>query len=465
MKLKLKDGRSDWGRSSSFRGDPRQVNRSWALLKKSVPINVWGLLCCHTAMYVVLSRAQVPNAFMWIFVSYLLAACMLIPMFISQRKESGRDVYQLVSESYNFLFAATALNWGVASVAFIGDLGIEAQAIFSTITAGLMAGAVVVTLHSYRWALIVQLIYGGFYVAGSLSVGSFYFQTLGVLGAVYAVFLVLAAGAVHRLLEREFRLTMENEDLMNEIQQNTMKMMHNSKMISLGEMAGGIAHEVNNPLAIMSGLLFQLKQSLYVEDDHCQKSLAITDRIEKTLSRTVGVVSGIRRFARHSERPQLETRNLWDTVQETLVLSKSRFERLGVELRIESQPRRIDIRHDSVQVSQALLSLLMNAADAIEYLEERWVELDVQESAGKVELLVTDSGKGLPNHIAERVMDPFFTTKDVGKGTGLGLSIAYGIMKDHGGDLRLNLDHDHTQFVLSFPISSSSVAESHSNVA
>ena len=89
----------------------------------------------------------------------------------------------------------------------------------------------------------------------------------------------------------------------------------------------------------------------------------------------------------------------------------------------------------------------------------------MQESAGKVELLVTDSGKGLPNHIAERVMDPFFTTKDVGKGTGLGLSIAYGIMKDHGGDLRLNLDHDHTQFVLSFPISSSSVAESHSNVA
>jgi signal transduction histidine kinase len=103
------------------------------------------------------------------------------------------------------------------------------------------------------------------------------------------------------------------------------------------------------------------------------------------------------------------------------------------------------------QITQVLLNLLNNARDAAEESEERWVQLDVTELADWIRISVTDSGKGIPVEIREKIMSPFFTTKAVGKGTGLGLSITKSIVDSHRGTLILDEESVQTRFVIELP--------------
>jgi C4-dicarboxylate-specific signal transduction histidine kinase len=97
------------------------------------------------------------------------------------------------------------------------------------------------------------------------------------------------------------------------------------------------------------------------------------------------------------------------------------------------------------------MNLLSNAHDAVETLSDRWIDVSVTESEQCVRITVTDSGAGIPHAIRERMLQPFFTTKEVGKGTGLGLSICKGIIDDHHGRLEYDTDSRHTRFVVELP--------------
>ena len=101
------------------------------------------------------------------------------------------------------------------------------------------------------------------------------------------------------------------------------------------------------------------------------------------------------------------------------------------------------------------MNLLANAHDAVFNLSDKWVELSLAEVDDQIQLMVTDSGNGIAPNIVEKMMQPFFTTKEVGKGTGLGLSISKGIIEDHQGTLKYNSQSPHTQFILTFPKSRS----------
>jgi C4-dicarboxylate-specific signal transduction histidine kinase len=103
------------------------------------------------------------------------------------------------------------------------------------------------------------------------------------------------------------------------------------------------------------------------------------------------------------------------------------------------------------QISQVLLNLLSNAHDAVQGTEKAWIALSVKELGEHFEISVTDSGHGIPESIAQKVMKPFFTTKPLGKGTGLGLSISSNIMIDHHGELRVDTTSANTRFVMTLP--------------
>lgn len=96
------------------------------------------------------------------------------------------------------------------------------------------------------------------------------------------------------------------------------------------------------------------------------------------------------------------------------------------------------------------MNLLQNGLDAVEELPERWVSISYTEDSHSLKLIITDSGNGIPEHIRDKILQPFFTTKDVGKGTGLGLSISKGIMESHDGELSIDTKCANTRFVLNF---------------
>jgi signal transduction histidine kinase len=235
---------------------------------------------------------------------------------------------------------------------------------------------------------------------------------------------------------------------LDQLEMQRAQLVQSSKMSALGEMAGGIAHEINNPLSVIKGRAEQLARMLSRPEIDRDKAMEITRGIEKTTQRIAAIVKGLRTFSRSGELDPLAKTTLAEVVAASLELCQEKFKNGGVELRIAQVPS-MSLYCRETQISQVILNLLGNAFDAVKGTEKPWVEIAYRELGESVEILVTDSGHGIPPEIETKIMQPFFTTKPVGQGTGLGLSISKGIIESHHGKLFLNRKCKNTQFVIS----------------
>jgi C4-dicarboxylate-specific signal transduction histidine kinase len=225
--------------------------------------------------------------------------------------------------------------------------------------------------------------------------------------------------------------------------------MMSSKLSALGQMAGGIAHEINNPLTIINGLANLLQFQAVDGKLDPDKVLSLAGRVRDTVGRISRIVKSLRRIARDESGDPLQPVAVKEILSETLALCSEKFKSRGVELRSGAVPDEAWIEGRMTEVSQVVLNLLGNAQDAVLEAggDERWVEVGVEIDAAVVRLIVTDSGKGIPVGCRDKIMLPFFTTKGVGKGTGLGLSISKSIVEGLGGHLWLDESSGRTRFV------------------
>ncbi len=240
-----------------------------------------------------------------------------------------------------------------------------------------------------------------------------------------------------------------------ELESQRMSSIQSARLASLGEMAGGIAHEINNPLAIIMASAQRISRELTRQNlEQVQRS---TNQIIQTGERIAQVVNSLRKLSRdgsNTTRTEFAVRQLID---EVMGLCEEKFHRAGIKLVVDLEENTM-IFANEVELSQVLFNLLGNACDAVERQEQPWVHILGQRQANTFCLSVVDSGPGIPAALAERIMEPFFTTKELGKGTGLGLSISLSIAKHHGGDLRLDPLSSHTKFDLILPIGPTSIS-------
>ena len=240
--------------------------------------------------------------------------------------------------------------------------------------------------------------------------------------------------------------------MLNNLVSTRQQLAQAVKMSALGEMAGGVAHEINTPLATIQLSAEHLKETL--EGDYKGKE-ALFENLEiilQTIDRIAKIVSGLRSFARDSSKDVFVDAQVCKLVEDTVSLCKEKFHMHGVDLNVQDTKAKNNllISCRPAEISQVILNLLMNAYDAVKNLPEKWVRIEVKDLESTVEIAIIDSGAGIAPQVQEKMMQPFFTTKEVGAGTGLGLSISSGIVKQHDGELFYDSQSKNTKFVLRF---------------
>jgi len=230
------------------------------------------------------------------------------------------------------------------------------------------------------------------------------------------------------------------------------QLVQSGKLASLGELASGIAHELNQPLMVvrMNSQLIKREFEKYEPEDSSQREL-IYD-IEKSTKRMMNIINHLRIFSRQSTGVRCPV-ELNRVIEECFLIIGEQLRVNNIELKTALDSALPQIEGDANQLEQVFLNLISNAMHSIKdrMMHERAQKSDQRNTMGIIkiqtrtyldndkwiEALVIDNGLGIDTGIREKIFDPFFTTKKVGMGTGLGLSISYGIIKNHGGEIKL----------------------------
>lgn len=228
------------------------------------------------------------------------------------------------------------------------------------------------------------------------------------------------------------------------------RMLFSSQASLLGEIANGIAHEINNPLLVIRSYADVLREDV-VSGRSREQLLDSLNHIEATVSRISQIVRSLAVYTRASNPEPFHKTSVASLVNDSVGLCEVHLKRAAISLIREPIASDLSLDCRFVPVSQILLNLLNNAADAVEGQPEKWIRIGVDERDGDVMIWVEDSGPGVPELDRARIMDAFFTTKPPNRGTGLGLSISRKFAESHGGSLILDTASKFTRFVLRLP--------------
>ncbi|MBL7664648.1 MAG: PAS domain S-box protein [Bacteriovoracaceae bacterium] len=256
-------------------------------------------------------------------------------------------------------------------------------------------------------------------------------------------------GHVHQTVTSFIDITVlkSNE---NERRKLEAQLVEASRLSTLGEIAAGIAHEINNPLSIITGKISLIKTKSKMQDFNLENFMSDLLKIETTAIRIAKIIKGLLHYSRNTKNDDLESVNLQTIIDDTLAMCSERLRIAEVDLKLD-YPQNLYVKCRSSQITQILINLISNSYDAIVGLKSKWIVIKIFEKDNMIVFKVTDSGAGISDQNINKIMQPFFTTKQVGKGIGLGLSISFGIAKEHNGDLVYVRDEQHTTFILTIP--------------
>lgn len=243
-----------------------------------------------------------------------------------------------------------------------------------------------------------------------------------------------------------------------DLKSTSAQLTQSAKLAAVGELAAGVAHELNQPLMVIRGHAQEMIEGNSVPEN-IRKDLKL---IEKQTGRMMRIIDHLRAFARQSTGA-FEQVNLNDVIDDSFTLITQQLKNHNIEIIKELDESIPRIWGDHNRLEQIFLNLMTNAKDAMEEKGKGVLSVKTQpiidmtgDKNGKVTgvlVLFSDTGAGIRDNIMDKIFDPFFTTKEVGKGTGLGLSISYSILKDHGGSITAESnDGTGTTFRLEFPV-------------
>ena len=243
----------------------------------------------------------------------------------------------------------------------------------------------------------------------------------------------------------DLRETLKIEE---ELEQTRIQLLQTAKMASVGELAAGVAHQLNNPLGGIT-LFSQL-----IMEDYTLPEEAVNDlkRIQRDAKRCTDTVQELLKFSRQTTN-EMHPENINQLLKDTLVLVEDQTLFQNIEIKKEFKESLPFISVDIQQIKHVFMNIILNAADAMEGKGILSISTGFGPLEDRVLIKITDTGSGIPEDHLLKFLTLFFTTKEQGKGTGLGLSMAYRIVEDHGGQLSAeSKDGKGTSFIIELMI-------------
>ncbi len=256
---------------------------------------------------------------------------------------------------------------------------------------------------------------------------------------------------------RDKQLQQHNNELEETIRARTIEldkqranMINSSRLAALGEFSAGMSHEINNPLAVIIGKATILKSFVTKGLIAPEYEIHFT-KINEMCERISKIIKNLRAYARDGSNDPFDYFELNHFLSDIGELTRLKLDKKAINFKIQRNTKIEKIYGKEIPLSQVIINLINNSADAVETHSEKWVELIITEDDAHIIFIVRDSGSGIPDNVQKKMMTPFYTTKTIGKGTGLGLSISKGIVEEHKGLLIYNSESANTEFIVKLP--------------
>lgn len=240
----------------------------------------------------------------------------------------------------------------------------------------------------------------------------------------------------------------ERKRMQRELEDTQMKLLQSEKMSSLGKLAAGIAHEINNPLGGIVIFTNMMLEEMEEKDARRED----VKRIISEAARCKNIVKGLLDFSRQTDS-KMSVNDLNKIIAQTMTILENQAIFHNIKVIKDYEGSLPLVKCDRIRISQVFLNIILNAVDAMGQKGEFTIRTSFNQKRETAVIEFSDTGCGIPEEIQNNIFDPFFSTKEVGKGTGLGLSMSYGIIKDHNGTINVkSRPGEGATFIIELPI-------------
>jgi len=214
-------------------------------------------------------------------------------------------------------------------------------------------------------------------------------------------------------------------------------------MADVGRLATGVAHEINNPLTVITGEVARAEK----KNKENAELLTSLSKIKNQIKRITKIINGLRLFSRDTQGHAIQLVDIVKIINNSIEFCSEKINGAGVNV-IFNPERDKHVECNEVQIEQVLVNLINNSCDAISNKENKWIRIEIIPNKDSVHIIFSDSGEGIPLEVQEKIWEPFFSTKEIGKGTGLGLGISRQIIGNHHGKIYIDNNKSNTTFVI-----------------
>lgn len=389
---------------------------------------------------------------------FLLLSLINIFCFLTIQLVHRKIIYKSMTKKklVNIYWSLLALGWGLwafASIFYFPKLDAETVVFYSIVICGISSACIPVYLNSSKIMVSSIICFLVPFALGSFISSNTFSTSLAVISLIYMYVLLKSGKTQFKSAYNEYTYYEKNNYLVEELKNKSNEIIDNAKSNILIDMASGMAHEINNPLTTIMLQVDLLEIQINKFTSSSDKLHRIVNSLRDNTNRIQDITKHLSYFFQTSSHDQRKKNNLREIINQSIAFYNDTFSKEKISVYVD-----LDINEEMVycnkdEIAQALKHMLTNAIEAcLKQQSQRWISITASLDNHQFKITISDCGSGIEVELQDKIMNPFFTTKEIGSGLGLGLSISNSVIRKHSGTIKIDTTVENTTFIINLPI-------------